>query len=60
MHGDFALAEISSGGLWPRNRQSSTKGPYGTSGVYEKEEGLWDAVDEEAYLEAVGRGWVAL
>ena len=60
VHGDFALAEISSHGQWPLHRQASTKGPYGTSGVYEKEEGLWDAVSEEEYLNAVGRHWISL
>jgi len=60
VHGDFALAEISSSGQWPLDRQSSTKGPYGTSGVYEKEEGSWDAVSEEEYLNAVSRHWVSL
>lgn len=60
VHGDFALAEISSSGQWPMSRQSSTKGPYGTSGVYEKEEGSWDAVSEEEYLTAVGRHWISL
>ncbi|KAK3713247.1 hypothetical protein LTR37_008680 [Vermiconidia calcicola] len=60
VHGDFALPEISSNGQWPLHRQSSTKGPYGTSGVYEKEEGTWDAVDEEEYLTAVERHWISL
>ncbi|KAK3072622.1 hypothetical protein LTR53_006486 [Teratosphaeriaceae sp. CCFEE 6253] len=62
VHGDFALAEISSNGRWPvgEARRSSTLGPYGQSGTYGKEEGLWDAVGEAEYLDAVGRGWVAL
>ena len=60
VHGDFALAEISSHGQWPLDRRASTKGPYGTSGVYEKEEGLWDAVSEDEYLHAVSRHWVSL
>lgn len=60
VHGDFAMAEISSNGTWPMNRQSSTKGPYGSSGTYEKQEGLWDAVSEEEYLHAVSRKWIAL
>ena len=60
VHGDFALAEISSYGQWPLDKQDSTKGPYGTSGTYEKEEGLWDAVSEDEYLTAVGRHWISL
>jgi len=60
VHGDFAMAEYNSAGRWPESRQASTKGPYGTSGVYEKEEGLWDAVSEEEYLSAVSRHWISL
>ncbi|EME79069.1 uncharacterized protein MYCFIDRAFT_51028 [Pseudocercospora fijiensis CIRAD86] len=62
VHGDFVLAEIRSRGQWPRGKVVSTKGPYGTTGVYGKEEdGVnWDAVDEEEYLRAVERGWVVL
>lgn len=60
VHGDFALAEISSFHQWPETKQSSTKGPYGTSGVYEKEEGSWDAVSEEAWLDAVSRQWITI
>ncbi|GAB7364169.1 hypothetical protein MBLNU230_g4720t1 [Neophaeotheca triangularis] len=61
VHGDFALAQISSGGQWPLHRETSTKGPYGTTGVYGKEdEGNWDAIREEEFLHAVERGWLRL
>ena len=60
VHGDFALAEVSSNGRWPLNAQSSTLGPYGQSGTYGKDEGLWDAVSEEEYLHALDKGWVML
>ncbi|KAK3659452.1 hypothetical protein LTR56_001342 [Elasticomyces elasticus] len=60
VHGDFAIAELRSGGRWPLDAQSSTLGPYGQSGTYGKDEGLWDAISEEEYLHAVGKGWVAL
>ncbi|KAF7185875.1 hypothetical protein HII31_12748 [Pseudocercospora fuligena] len=62
VHGDFVLSEIRSNGVWPRGKQISTKGPYGTTGVYGKEEdGVnWDAVWEDEYLLAVENGWVQL
>ncbi|KAK0864061.1 hypothetical protein LTR87_015935 [Friedmanniomyces endolithicus] len=60
VHGDFALAELGSSGRWPLDARSSTLGPYGQSGTYGKDEGLWDAVGEEEYLVAVERGWIAL
>lgn len=62
VHGDFVLAEVRSNGQWPQGRQTSTKGPYGTTGVYGKEDdhNNWDAVWEEEYLRAVEAGWVQL
>lgn len=62
VHGDFVMAEIRSFGVWPRGRQTSTKGPYGTTGVYGKEEdqGNWDAVWEDEFLVGVREGWITL
>ncbi|KAK4499527.1 hypothetical protein PRZ48_010043 [Zasmidium cellare] len=62
VHGDFVLAEIRSNGQWPQGRQTSTKGPYGTTGVYGKEDdhNNWDAVWEDEYLRAVEAGWIQL
>jgi len=60
VHGDFVVAEVRSNGQWPVHRQSSTKGPYGTSGVYGKNEGPWDVVTEDEYFVAIEKGWVKL
>ncbi|KAM3419997.1 hypothetical protein BST61_g3309 [Cercospora zeina] len=62
VHGDFVLSEIRSNCAWPRGKQVSTKGPYGTTGVYGKEDdGVnWDALWEDEYLLAVEQGWVQL
>ncbi|GAB7351307.1 hypothetical protein MBLNU459_g1722t1 [Dothideomycetes sp. NU459] len=58
--GDFACAEISSNGTWPSTRTSSGKGPYGSTGLYGKDEGTWEIVSEEEFLKAVERGWLRL
>jgi hypothetical protein len=61
VHGDFSLAELSSGGQWPGDvREASSKGPYGSSGYYGKEEEGWVAVWEHEFLAAAERGWVAM
>ena len=60
VHGDFTLAEICADHSWPQFKQSSTKGPYGSSGVYDKKEGAWDAITEEDFLHAVSRHWISL
>ncbi|TKA61571.1 hypothetical protein B0A49_09483 [Cryomyces minteri] len=47
VHGDVSLAEISSNAQWPAFKASSSKGPYGATGLYGKDEGPWDVVSEE-------------
>lgn len=71
VHGDFAYAEISSSGRWPLRasgdvdgeaswRVPSPKGPWGSTGLYGKEEGVWEVVGEEEFLMGVERGWVGV
>jgi hypothetical protein len=56
VHGDFALAQISSDGLWPQNIKASGKGPYGSTGLYEKElEGPFQQIEETEFLHGVRR-----
>jgi hypothetical protein len=56
VHGDFALAQVSSDGTWPANVQFSGKGPYGSTGLYEKEEeGPFQRIDEDEFLAGVRR-----
>jgi hypothetical protein len=51
VHGDFSLAEISSGGTWPESRTPSRKGPYGSTGLYGKdEEEPFERVDEAEFM----------
>ncbi|KAF2146573.1 uncharacterized protein K452DRAFT_355055 [Aplosporella prunicola CBS 121167] len=59
VHGDFQIAEIDSAGEFPLCRMQSRKGPYGSTGLYAKdEEGVFERVDEAEWLEGVRRGWV--
>lgn len=61
VHGDFSLAEISSGGLWQTGvKTASPKGPWGSTGLYGKDEGTWEIVGEAEFLEAVERGWLRI
>ncbi|KAF3031694.1 hypothetical protein E8E12_001720 [Didymella heteroderae] len=51
VHGDFSLAHISSGGLWPADMRSSGKGPYGSTGTYDNdEENPFQCIDEDEYF----------
>ncbi|KAK8197422.1 hypothetical protein HDK77DRAFT_478551 [Phyllosticta capitalensis] len=59
VHGDMQIPEIEAGGAWPGQREVSRKGPYGSTGLYGKdEEGVFERVDEGVFLEGVRRGWV--
>ncbi len=62
VHGAFGLAELVSHGHWPADKKPSPKGPYGSTGLYgkEDEEGIWDKVSERDYLEGAREGWVAI
>ncbi|KAJ4325161.1 hypothetical protein N0V94_000875 [Neodidymelliopsis sp. IMI 364377] len=56
VHGDFALAQAISDGLWPASVEFSGKGPYGSTGLYEKEqEGPFQRIEEDEFLAGVRR-----
>jgi hypothetical protein len=56
VHGDFSLAQISSDGLWPQDVEQSGKGPFGSTGLYEKEEeGPFQRIEEDEFLHGVRR-----
>lgn len=68
VHGVFELASVSSGHRWPLERAPSRKGPYGSTGLYgknddsllEDEEELFERVREEELLRGVTAGYVLL
>lgn len=61
VHGDFSLAQISSGGAWPETIESSGKGPYGSTGLYEKEEeGPFQRIHEDEFLGGVRRKYLSI
>ncbi|KAK7729621.1 hypothetical protein SLS57_002109 [Botryosphaeria dothidea] len=61
VHGDFQIAEVESEGQWPRSHEPSRKGPYGSTGLYGKdEEDVFSKVDEDEFIEGVRRRCVYL
>jgi len=61
VHGDFQLAELASDGSWPPSRTLSRKGPYGTTGLYGKdEEEPFERVDEDEFMDGLRRNWVSI
>jgi hypothetical protein len=62
VHGDFsAFAEVSEDDAWPGSLGSSGKGPYGSTGLYEKEEeGPFQSMDEEDFLTGLRRKFLSI
>ncbi|KAF2682702.1 hypothetical protein K458DRAFT_341460 [Lentithecium fluviatile CBS 122367] len=62
VHGDFSpLAEVSEDEAWPASLGSSGKGPYGSTGLYEKEEeGPFQSMDEDDFLTGVRRKFLSI
>lgn len=61
VHGDFSLAELSSDGIWPGALGPSGKGPYGSTGLYEKEEeGPFQSMAENDFLTGLRRRYLSI
>ncbi|KAF2806596.1 uncharacterized protein BDZ99DRAFT_537323 [Mytilinidion resinicola] len=61
VHGDFQLAQLASGGSWPVSRSLSRKGPYGSTGLYGKdEEEPFERVDEDEFMSGMCKNWVSI
>jgi hypothetical protein len=62
VHGDFSpLAEVSDDEAWPVTLGPSGKGPYGSTGLYEKEEeGPFQSMDEDDFLTGVRRKFLSI
>lgn len=61
VHGDFSLANLATDGTWPGALESSGKGPYGSTGLYEKEEeGPFQSMNEGDFLTGVRRRYLSI
>ena len=60
MHGNFDLGEVLSNGSWPTEKMPSSKGPYGQTGLYGKDEGPFSCVSEECLAEGLLRGFLSI
>jgi hypothetical protein len=62
VHGDFSMSELVAHGTWPLRKTPSRKGPYGTTGLYGKndEEHSFDRISEDDFFNGVARTLVQL
>ena len=62
VHGAFGWPSLITHGAWPAVWEPSCKGPYGSTGLYGKDdvEKIWQCVTEAEYLHGVRSGLVSL
>lgn len=55
VHGNLDLAEVLSDGRWPPEKSPSSKGPYGQTGLYGKDEGPYEVVSEDFFKQGLSK-----
>ena len=55
VHGNLKPAELISYGTWPPNKSRSSKGPYGQTGLYGKDEAPYEAVSEDVFKQGLSK-----
>lgn len=59
IHGNLDVAEVVSDGRWPPERIFSSKGPYGQTGLYGKDEGPYEVVSEDVFKQGLSKHYVS-
>lgn len=59
VHGNLEIGEAVSDGLWPSDKNHSSKGPYGQTGLYGKEEGPYECVSEDTFKKGLERRYIS-
>lgn len=59
VHGNLEIAEVASEGSWPPEKVSSSKGPYGQTGLYGKHEGPYEVVSEDIFKQGLSKHYVS-
>ncbi|KAF2400389.1 hypothetical protein EJ06DRAFT_530371 [Trichodelitschia bisporula] len=61
VHGDFETAELFAPGSWPAHKERSRKGPYGSTGLYGKdEEYTFEKLNEDEFFRGLDMGVLRL
>ena len=59
VHGNLDVVELVSDGMWPLVKSRSSKGPYGHTGLYGKDEGPYDVISEDVFKKGLSRHYVS-
>ncbi|KAL8931840.1 MAG: hypothetical protein Q9216_007054 [Gyalolechia sp. 2 TL-2023] len=58
VHADLSIGELLSGGSWPSWQEPSSKGPYGQTGQYGKDEQAYSCISEDEFVEGLQKGYI--
>ena len=58
VHGDFDSRVIASQGLWLPERCHSSKGPYGQTGLYGKDDSQYESISEANFIDGLEKHYV--
>ncbi|KAL9006493.1 MAG: hypothetical protein Q9188_000730 [Gyalolechia gomerana] len=58
VHADLSIGELLSAGSWPSWQEPSSKGPYGQTGQYGKDEQAYSCISENEFVEGLQKGYV--
>lgn len=59
VHGNIEIGQALSDHTWPDHSSISSKGPYGQTGLYGKDERPYSCISEEAFAEGLRLGYVS-
>lgn len=60
VHGNVDLGELLSEQTWPVEKSISSKGPYGQTGLYGKDQGPYSCITESDFIEGLQRSYCSL
>lgn len=60
VHGNVDLGELLSEQTWPVEKSVSSKGPYGQTGLYGKDQGPYSCISESDFIEGLQRSYCSL
>ncbi|KAL8936069.1 MAG: hypothetical protein Q9211_004362 [Gyalolechia sp. 1 TL-2023] len=58
VHADLSVGELLSAGYWPSWQKPSSKGPYGQTGQYGKDEQAYSCISEDEFVEGLRKGYI--
>ncbi|KAL8653078.1 MAG: hypothetical protein Q9210_002306 [Variospora velana] len=59
VHADMSVGRFLSDGSWPVSQNTSTKGPYGQTGQYGKNEQPYSCISETEFIEGLRKGYIS-